>query len=498
MNTNVSHISSRIIQLFSFRKYIICFGEVIALGIVAALSSFYFTTHEAFELTISLATAYLIPRLVFSYGKSRSLFGMWLLLIVGLALAIYTIVSIKSWTVDVEGSFEYPGLKSDDAVYYKWALSHYDGRCPEPKVGFKGISIITAFLWKLFGVSIVWPIALNYMFIMLSIVMTGKLANRLFQDKFEDIDIKNVTVIAMVMVSLLGFLLSQSLRLQKEAACTLGIALVGYALVGMSQELNVSKRTRHKDVALFVLGCLILAFVRTSYAYFAAIGAIMMGLSNQRKEWKLGVVYCLISICITILFSILFSYSFGQQYNTVDGGDPMAKAFKISFEQQPYAAIVGDYFHYPAWKRLLLLPVTTGIQYIIPFPWLYERSEISVFTVLPRFRFMWYFIGGVSVFYYLYLSIVHHKQSHLGMWAWWPLVIFFIIAYITGGIVSRYILPIQPLFVIVALYVLIHFKTGKYRRSFILWIGVYIFFITALLIVCYHIQSDYLTSIKAL
>lgn len=496
MNIKTDHIASKIKQPFSFRNWIVNLGELVALGIVAALASAFFTNQEAFEVTISIAVSYLVPRFIYSTSKLRCDYGQWLLLIVGLALAVYAIISIKRWTVDVGGSFVYPRMKADDSAYYKWALFYLDGRCPEPKVGFKGVSIIMVWLWKAFGVSIVWPVAFNYMLILLSVVMTGKLAVRLFGNKLDDINPKIISVLAMLIVSLLGFLLSQSLRIQKEAACTLGIVLIGYVLAGMSQK--EKKRVQNKDIVLFVIGCLILAFVRTSYAYFAAIGAIMMGLTNHHKRWKEGVFLCFIALGITLLFSFIFAYSFGQQYRTVAGGESMDKAFKIGLEQQSYAALIGDYYFYPIWKRLLLLPVTAGVQYIIPFPWIYEHFEINALSVLPRFRFMWYFVGGVCIFYYLYISILHNKQNHLGVWSWWPLVVFFIIAYITGGTVSRYILPLQPLFAVIALYVILNVWKGKFRNSFTIWIIVYSFIMIALLLVCYNVQFEHLQSIHAL
>ena len=106
-------------------------------------------------------------------------------------------------------------------------------------------------------------------------------------------------------------------------------------------------------------------------------------------------------------------------------------------------------------------------------------------------RVMWYFVGGACIFYYLYINVVHHKYSNLGMWAWWPLVTFFIIAYITGGSVSRYVLPLQPLFVVIALYVLLNVKQGTYRRSFTIWMIVYfIILLATVLVLCYHTQVE--------
>ena len=173
----------------------------------------------------------------------------------------------------------------------------------------------------------------------------------------------------------------------------------------------------------------------------------------------------------------------------------MARAFKIGIVQQPYFTLIGDYYHYPEWKRLLLLPITAGVQYIIPFPWLYDLENADFMSILPRMREMWYFVGGTCIYYYLYINGLHYKQNNLGMWAWWPLVTFLGIAFITGGSVSRYVLPLQPLFVVIALYVLLQVKIGNYRRSFAIWMAVYVLMLIATLILCYHTQVEYLNSL---
>ena len=472
-------------------------GEVIALGIIVAFTSSTFARHDAIAIVLSIMVAYAVPRLVYSQGRTACRWGQWWLLLVALALAIYTILSIKLWTIDAGCTTQMPHLHSDDGSYYRWALNHYDGRCPEPKISFKGLPLFALWLWKVLGVSIVWPLALNYMFTLLAIVMTGKVAVRLLEHRVEPTSPATIAAVAMLMISLMGFFVSQGVRLQKEAACALGVTLVGYALAGMSRAGNKpSAGQMRRDWAIFLAGCLILALVRTNFTYFAIIGAAMMALSNHCARWKQGAAMAAAAAAITVSFSILFSYTFGQQYRTVDGGDAMALAFKVGIVQQPYLAMIGDYFHYPEWKRLLLMPVTAGVQYIIPFPWIYEGADSSIFSVLPRVRVMWYFVGGVCLHYFLYITIIHYKQSNLGMWAWWPLVTFFIIAYITGGSVSRYILPIQPLFVVIALYVLLQAKHGNYRRSLTIWLIIYTFILAAVLVMCYQTQVDYLNSLE--
>ena len=496
MTNRENSVTHRIRLPFKAGSMMHLLGEMLALALLAEFAVKVFELHDAISVILSMAVAYLIPRFIYSRSRYWCRWGHWLLLIVGFLLAMYVVLSIKACTIDVGETLEEPGLHSDSGAYYAWALSHYDGRCPAPKLPFKGLPLFMLWQWKVLGVSIAWPLAMNFMFTMLTIVMTGKVACRMLCRKFDDFKPSTIAAVAMLMVSLMGFLISQGLRIQKESGCALGLLLVGYTLAGMASGETLSKRDRYRDIAIFVTGCLLMAMVRTNFVYFAVFGALMMVFSNHRTQWKYGALLAVIAAVITVVFSILFSYSFGQQYRTVDGGDAMALAFKVSIVQQPYFAIIGDYYHYPEWKRLLLMPVTAGVQYVIPFPWLYDYSHASIFSLLPRFRLMWYFVGGVCLHYFLYITILHPKSNNLGMWAWWPLALFMIIAYITGGSVSRYALPLQPLFVVIALYVLLNVKCGSYRRSFALWMIIYAFVLIAILVLCYDAQTEYLNNLN--
>ncbi len=495
MTNRDNSVAPRIRLPFKAGSKLHVLGEMLALALLAAFAVRVFELRDAISITISMAVAYLIPRLIYSHSRYWCHAGHWLLLAVGSLLAMYVVLSIKVCTVDVEYTLEEPLLYSDSGSYYAWALSHYDGRCPEPKLPFKGLPLFMLWQWRVLGVSIAWPLALNYMFTMLTIVMTGKVACRMLCRKFTDVQPSTIATMAMLLVSFMGFLISQGLRIQKEAGCALGLLLVGYTLAGMASGETLTRSHRYRDIAIFVTGCLLMAMVRTNFVYFAVAGAIMMTFSNRRANWKYGAMLAVLAAVITVAFSIMFSYSFGQQYRTIDGGDAMALAYKTGVVQQPYANIIGDYYHYPEWKRLLLLPVTAGVQFVIPFPWLYDYSGATIFALLPRFRLMWYFVGGACLHYFLYITILHPKSNNLGMWAWWPLALFMIIAFITGGSVSRYALPLQPLFVVIALYVLLKVKRGHYRRSFTLWMIIYAFVLVAILVMCYNAQAEYLNNL---
>lgn len=478
------------------RWWTLALCEVVALGIVVAYTCHNFTFRESVDIVVAFSIAYLVPRLVYTRSKISCSCGHMLLVIVGTLLACYTIFSMKMWTSSQSFSLEMPNLVSDDGSYYSWALSHYDGRCGAPNIAYKGVSLIMLAMWRLLGVSIVWPLALNYMLALLSIVITGKIAHRLLSHRFTATSPSTIAFAAMLMASLLCFLISQTVRIQKEACCSFGFVMVGYSLAGMST-LKLSKRERWLDVAAFVVGTAILALVRTNYVYFVVVGSAMKSLSNRGAHWKQGVLLTAFALVLTFAFNYAYNYTLEHQMVILGGGEAMARDFRIGQAQQPYLTLIGNYYFYPHWERLLLIPVTTGVQFIIPFPWLYDYSSSTVMSMLPRVRLMWYLVGGACIYYYLFITVVHHKRSNMGMWAWWPLACFMLMAYLTGGLVSRYALPLQPLFVVIALYVFLHVKEGKYRRSFLTWMAVYWLALIAVLIFSYHTQTEFLKQLHA-
>ena len=200
----------------------------------------------------------------------------------------------------------------------------------------------------------------------------------------------------------------------------------------------------------------------------------------------------IVALAMTLLFNYLFCYTLEHQFDMVEGGKAVARDFEMGISQQPYQHIIGEYYNYPKLERVFLLPISMGVQYIIPFPWLYGYDNASVLSLLPRMRMMWYFVGGMCLFYYLYIVVAHFNTFNLGMWAWWPLVVFMIMSFLTGGLVSRYALPIQPLFVVVATYVIFLIKEGHFRRQFTILMVIYVLVLVATLVFCYHLQVEYL------
>jgi len=104
-------------------------------------------------------------------------------------------------------------------------------------------------------------------------------------------------------------------------------------------------------------------------------------------------------------------------------------------------------------------------------------------------------VGGIALFYYLFIAW-RRRGGTLGAWAWWPVLCFLAIAYVMAGSVNRYVLPIEQLFVPVAVYVLHLLRYRRYRRAMMWWSIAYVVVLGSALIVCHRIQTNYLRALS--
>ena len=464
--------------------------EIVALGVLGMVTTRCFGFSDGLSITLAMAVAYLVPRLVLGRMSFNCRKCSWLLLCVSAMIITFAVINLWDWSIGSGATLQAPRLLSDDSGYYHWAQHYYDGSCPEPSMTFKGLPVTILLLWKVLGMSVVWPIALNVMMLLLSIVLTGATAVRVVGNRVRS-NSGVIAFMAMLMTSLLCFFVSQGIRVQKEAGLYLGVTLMGYSLARMA-ETQMSRQV-WKDVLTFTAGAFILAFYRSNMLYFMTAGVAVMLVGNWRCHWRFGTL--LLLVCV-VAFTVGFycsSYTMLQQMNIATGGGRMSDVFMHGPAQSPYKTIIGDYFSYPVWKRLLLLPVTSAVQYVIPFPWVYHfQSQIDGW--LPRIRIAWYVVGGIVLYYYLFIG--WRKNRGVGSWGLLPAVCSLGVCYIVGGSVSRYVLPFQPLFVVIATFVCCKLRDGLWRHSFRGWMVGYTVVLAAVLLLCYNLQLAYFDELE--
>lgn len=181
------------------------------------------------------------------------------------------------------------------------------------------------------------------------------------------------------------------------------------------------------------------------------------------------------------------SYSFERHAEIVGGGWNMQRFFPMDGPQRPYRYMIDYYYLYSPWHRLLLLPLTMSVQFVTPFPWL-ASEEPTIANDICRITYGWYIVGGITLFYYLFLS--WRRNENMGIWAWWPAAVYVVLAYVVAGSVSRYLLPVEPLFVPVCLFVLCRLHEGCWRKAFKGWSIFFVILLVVTLLICLELERE--------
>ena len=339
--------------------------------------------------------------------------------------------------------------------------------------------------WKLLGVNVIWPQAMNLMFTLTGIVLTGMTTRRLLAHRVTTSPQALVTL-GMVLTCLFTYFLTMGIAVIKEGSIILSIALAGYALASMAAS-DEERRRPVRDLVLMVLACALLAIVRTTYLYFVAMGVIIMVLPCWRRDWKKGLSMMAIIAVALLLGAMMSTYSFDRHAEVAGGGWNMQRFYVDSESQQFYHDVLDYYFLRPFWYKALMLPLTMSVQFIIPLPWTYYDNPTFI-NLFSRMSYGWYLVGSTALFYYPVMSWRRGKDN-MGAWPWWAALCYAAIAWVVAGSVARYVIPIQPLFVPVAVFVLCRLREGRLRKAFTIWSICVILLIAITLLFCLEIQQ---------
>ena len=448
------------------------------LAVVVVMPMCLFGIAQGASIAVSMALACVVPLVLARRCSWWSLAST----VAYCAVALFSVVSAIYFLYEVSigsgATLEMHNLDSDAEKYYNWALHHYDGRCPEPLTTFFGFPVLMLILWKALGVSVVWPSAFNLMLTLGTIVMSGSLAAQLVRKT----PMKSATAatIAISLMGLHGFFLSQGFIIQKEALVYMTMTMVAMSLFWL-QDNTTSRGKVIAAVAFYVSACLILAPVRAKYINFAVFGIVILAVSSWRTRWRsILVLFAVTAVAWYLGMSMSTTYNIQQQVDNVVGGAEMTESFgMVEGIHLDYLNWMGGYFSLPLFKKLLLLPFTCGTQFVIPFPWGAEDDSGGAW--MPRIRLGWYLCGVLALCYYGMLS--WRRRYSVGSVAWWPVICFVGIAYISAGTVSRYILPFQPLYTAVAVYVIACFRIPELRRPLLrAFVGIEVLLAVALVV----------------
>ncbi len=461
-------------------------AEVLAFALLALWSCSLYGLGLGAQVIVTLLAVYAVPRMAYERVRFRSRAGSWVLTGVGLLLVAVAVQSMWDCTLARGVTMEVPVMNSDDWRYYRWALHHYDQRIAAPKTPFVGLPVTMLLLWRLLGVSLLWPVAFNILLALVAFIFVGQTAVRVLGGRVDQ-QPAVIASTAMGLSATLFFLLAQVPHVQKEAGVLLSMTLLAFALARRRDDSS----PWWPSAIVACVGLFVLAFYRASAVYMVVPGSAMLLLAQWRSRNR---TYALVVMALTVGWLLVGLYASDytlQKQGEILFSEKMNKSYLIGNmpSQAPYEYIIGNYFSYPMWRRILLLPVTMAVQFIVPFPWVYVSHGVDWGDLLCRIQWGWYFVGGLSIYYFVFRA---WGRDSLGWWPWWVAFMYAVPAYTVAGSVTRYVLPIEPLFAILATYVVLRLNRGRWHDTFKSFIIGYTVLLLTALTLCFNIQSSYL------
>ena len=86
------------------------------------------------------------------------------------------------------------------------------------------------------------------------------------------------------------------------------------------------------------------------------------------------------------------------------------------------------------------------------------------------------------------------RHDTIGMWVWWPVIYYMILAYIMGGTTVRYLLPVETMMMPAVVYVLCRVRERRWRRPFVWWMCCLVVIVALALLVCLELQRGVVSS----
>lgn len=465
-------------------KLLLMLTEVLLFAILAVTASSHFGINDGLRITLANLVAYLVPRTILCRARGTSVAARVVLLLMTAFLLLVNYLNLVEWTSFGGYTLHQPNLEGDSLKYYKWAWHYYDHSVPWERVIFPGFPFMILCLFKVLGVNVIWPQALNLMFTLSAVVLTGMTTRRLLVHRVKATP-SALLAGGMLLYFMLMYSLMMSVSILKEGSISMAMTLAGFAMSSMAAS-DEERFQPWRDLLLMALACVVMGAVRTTYLYIVLAGIVILALPHLRRNWGMALAMMALVGIALVVGTEFAAYSFDRHVKIVNGGWNMQRFYVIRGPQGFYPKLIGYYFLFSPLHRAAMLPLTASIQFFVPFPWL-NGDDPTFFNYLCRFSYTWYLLGGAALFYYVVMS--WRRLENMGAWPWWPALAFVMLAYVMGGSITRYVLPVQPLFIPVVMYVLCRLFEGHRRKAFTRWMIVFALVVVVMLVVCLELQE---------
>lgn len=457
--------------------------------LIVALTLILLPGASFFPTLIAMAGVWIVTALCYQATAARNSAGWWTLLIAATALAVGVIANIHFFTAAQGAETTAPVLQNIDArANFDSAQSSLGLGDAAHSPRSLGYPLFISAIWHITGITIVAPLIINMLMILLTAITCGTITVRLLSAENNRHSRQWLQSCAIIMTVAVCYLMTTATILVKDAGICLSMAMTGLGLTIQTVPPATAKSSWRLWSA-FAIGIIGVATFRPHYL-FIVIPAIIIttpwrhcsGVTFRRFLIMSGATIIVWTANNWLLIEVWDKYSLGIAYMP----EVLAESFTDTGHPQHayHSMLFKDYYQMPLWHRLLWLPANAALIYLIPFPWDFSRYIDFGYTyIYAKIAYPWYAIGGMILFYFLFLWRRSSKPLKLLTIA--AAILWLIPAYITAGSVSRYVLPLVVWLIPAAVTVSDRYVTSRRFRIFAIC---YCVLLTAVLTICYHMQ----------
>jgi len=405
--------------------------------------------------------------------------GQWIILALWTFLGIGFAINVWYYTTYSGGTLEAPVVTRD--AYNTWNqiqslyhTGHTQGRA------------MAAYATLIYYLNIGGtPTVNNYILLsilstLLTVVFTGAFA-AMACGSTDKKTRQKIATMSMLMISCITHFIGRGDHFTKDAICCLIMSLILYALARCFDNRKV-----WPSIIIFLCCGIAARYARPHLLIFSCMAFVLFSIMMSRKNLAIiagAIIFFLIMYWISFQAksaAALVNIDGTTEFSIIEGNEKRIAAF---------SQVVPDYQNLGMLGKILALPFTLAVQFLIPLPWSTGNLvEYGPTLACARFAYPWYIIGGIIIFYLV--RCLRHSPRAIMIAAVFGFLATAATAYVTGGTISRYCLLWLPALIPCAAWVL---TSGRYKeKDFRIWAWIFgsVLLVGLIIVaVCLHIFS---------
>lgn len=414
---------------------------------------------------------------IYSNCTFRTEFG-YAVLMVGYTLVVCGIFwNINYYTSGGELGYGNPLLLNNDHGTDWWGAVNrlYGDRIPEDDFWYIGPNryygyLIQALLF-VFGRDIGVPLMFNAFCYPLAIILIGAIS-------WKTTKSRTTASVTMLVATLMCYFMEQATVLIKDVPLTMCVAAVAFVMVRwLSRPVNCG------DIVLVCFALIGISFLRANFLLMIVLGTLIFFVRRRNFDYK----YLWLAAGCLLMFFIIHWLFWAPNVADNVGVAYGSGVFDHHANVRAWDTVLeDDYEAMPVWRRVLWLPASVAVQFLIPFPWNFTRDMIYGPTqAVAHFGYFWYYAGAVLI--YWIFATRRKSPLSIGRLVIWGVLLTVLTAYMTSGRVSRYCLLYLPMLLPAVGYTLVNFYRQK---SFWIWIATFSAMLVPVLLICHKMQMS--------